>query len=136
MGASIRLKLHHLRTGALLSATLLTVCSCSVGTTPPGAAPDRSGNIRLAVVNHHWLDVAIYVIHDGQRTRLGMAGGSARTELSLPSRLLGAGRELQLYGDPIGSAEHAITEPILVQPGQFIEWLLQPGLERSTVGVY
>jgi hypothetical protein len=136
MGASIRPELHHLRTGALLSATLLTVCSCSAGTTSPAPAPDRPGNIRLAVVNHHWLDVAIYVIHDGQRTRLGMAGGSARTELSLPPRLLGVGRELRLYGDPIGSAEQAMTEPILVQPGQFIEWLLETELGRSTVGVY
>jgi hypothetical protein len=137
MPASSRTRVHHLRTGALLSATLLSVCSCSVGTAPPASAtPDRSEDIRLAVVNRHWLDVTIYVVHDGQRTRLGVAGGSASTEMSLPPRLLGVGRELRLLGDPIGSAEYAVTEPIFVQPGQFIEWQLDSGLERSTVGVY
>ena len=65
-----------------------------------------------------------------------VAGGSAHTNMVLPARLLGVGRELQLYGDPIGSSELAITEVIIVQPGQFIEWLLESGLARSTVGVY
>ncbi len=54
----------------------------------------------------------------------------------LPAHLLGVGRDLQLYGDPIGSSELAITEVIIVLRGQFIEWLLEPGLDRSTVGVY
>jgi hypothetical protein len=93
-------------------------------------------NIPLQITNHHYLDITIYAIHDGQRTRIGVAGGSAHTSMVLPSRLLGVGRELQLYGDPIGSSERAITEVVVVQPGQFIEWLLESGLSRSTVGVY
>jgi hypothetical protein len=80
--------------------------------------------------------VTIYVIHDGQRTRVGVAGGTAETQMVLPSRLLGVGRDIQLYGDPIGSSEQAITEVLLIQPGQFIEWSLEWGLERSTVAVY
>jgi hypothetical protein len=64
-----------------------------------------------------------------------MAGGSAQTRMVVPSRLLGVG-SVQLYGDPIGSPERAITEVIIVQPGQFIEWLLESALARSTVGVY
>ncbi|HEX2250223.1 MAG TPA: hypothetical protein VHH32_07720 [Gemmatimonadales bacterium] len=56
--------------------------------------------------------------------------------MMLPHRLLGVGRELQLYGDPIGSTERAITEVVVVQPGQFVEWLLESGLARSTVAVY
>jgi hypothetical protein len=99
-------------------------------------APAPAENIPLEITNHHYLDITIYAIHDGQRTRLGVAGGSAHTDMVLPSRLLGVGRELRLYGDPIGSSERAITEVIVVQPGQFIQWLLESGLERSTVGVY
>jgi hypothetical protein len=102
----------------------------------PAVAPAPLENIPLQITNHHYLDIIIYAVHDGQRTRLGVAGGSAHTNLVLPSRLLGVGRELQLYGDPIGSSELAMTEVIIVQPGQFIEWLLEPGLDRSTVGVY
>jgi hypothetical protein len=92
--------------------------------------------IRLEIDNHHYLDVTIYAVHDGQLTRLGVAGGSAHTEMMLPARLLGAGRELRLYGDPVGSSDRAVSEVIVVQPGQYIEWLLEPGLDRSTISVY
>jgi hypothetical protein len=138
MGAAIRLKLRRLRTAVILSATVVSACGGLSGkkSSDPDAPTGRSGDIPLQVVNHHWLDVTIYVIHDGQRTRLGVAGGSAQTRMVVPTGLLGVGRQLQLYGDPIGSPERAITEVIIVQPGQFIEWLLESGLARSTVGVY
>jgi hypothetical protein len=138
MGAAIRFKLRRLRTAVILSATVVSACGGLSGkkSSDSDAPTGRSGAIPLQVVNHHWLDVTIYVIHDGQRTRLGVAGGSAQTRMVVPTGLLGVGRQLQLYGDPIGSPERAITEVIIVQPGQFIEWLLESGLARSTVGVY
>lgn len=138
MPSSIAFKLRNLRTAGTLTAAILSACGCFFGQPPADAAgaSQWSGEIPLQIVNHHWLDVTIYVIHDGQRTRLGVAGGSAHTRMMLPHRLLGVGRELQLYGDPIGSTERAITEVVVVQPGQFVEWLLESGLARSTVAVY
>jgi hypothetical protein len=128
-------KLHPLGMACTL---LLTASGCFFGSKPPDPVTDAnwSGDVPLQVVNHHWLDVTVYVIHDGQRTRLGVAGGTAETQMMLPSRLLGVGGDIQLYGDPIGSTERAITEVLVVHPGQFIEWLLEWGLERSSVGVY
>jgi hypothetical protein len=121
-----------------MGVLLLVTAACFLGRNAPDASVDAggSGDVPLQIVNHHWLDVTIYVVHDGQRTRVGVAGGSAHTAMVLPSRLLGVGRELQLFGDPIGSPERAITEVVVVQPGQFIQWLLESRLERSTVGVY
>jgi hypothetical protein len=118
--------------------SLLGGGGCFFGSKPPEPAPDASlsGDVPLDVVNHHWLDVTVYVIHDGQRTRLGVAGGNAETQMVLPYRLIGLGGDVQLYGDPIGSAERAVTEVLVVHPGQFIQWSLEWGLERSTVGVY
>ena len=129
-------KLHPL--GLACTLLLLTASGCFLGSKPPDAIADAnwSGDVPLQVVNHHWLDVTVYVIHDGQRTRLGVASGTAETQMVLPSRLLGVGGDIQLYGDPIGSTERAITEVLVVHPGQFIEWLLEWGLERSSVGVY
>ncbi len=131
-------KLRHLRTAGILTAAVLSACGCFFGksSTDAAGASEWSAEIPLQVINHHWLDVTIYVLHGGQRTRLGVAGGSAQTRMSLPPSLLRAGRELQLYGDPIGSTERAITEVVVVQPGQSIEWLLESGLDRSTVSVY
>jgi hypothetical protein len=122
----------------LVGILLLTASGCFFGSKPPDTGSEASwmGDVPLHVVNHHWLDVTVYVIHDGQRTRVGVAGGTAETQMVLPSRLLGVGRDIQLYGDPIGSPEQAITEVLVIQPGQFIEWSLEWGLERSSVGVY
>src|SRR5918994_4924382 len=134
--AQIHVRSTHLRVTALLWALAAANFGCFLGKNDSPAGAPLSSDVPVQVVNHHWLDVTIYVIHDGQRTRLGVAGGSAETRLELPSHLLGVGRDIQLYADPIGSLDDAITEVIVVQPGQFIEWLLESGLERSTVGVY
>ena len=118
---------------ALVTAASLAGCSHKAD---PTVVPDPLEKIPLEINNRHYLDITIYAIHDGQRTRLGVAGGSAHTEIMLPARILGVGRDVQLLGDPIGSPERALTEVIIVKPGQFIEWLLESGLDRSTVGVY
>jgi hypothetical protein len=137
MSALIAAKPRTLRTTTILFAAALSASSCLFGKSASDSGAASGGEeIPLQVVNHHWLDVTIYVIHGGQRTRVGVAGGSAQTQMMLPSRLLRAGGELRLYGDPVGSPELAITEVIVVQPGQSIEWLLESGLERSTVSVY
>jgi hypothetical protein len=122
----------------LFSGFMTAAVGCFFGSKArePAETPPWIGDVPLQVINHHWLDVTIYVIHDGQRTRLGVAGGSAETRMAVPPHLLGVGSDLQLYGDPIGSSDRAVTEVIVVQPGQFIEWLLESGLERSTVAVY
>ena len=124
------------RSAVLLLGLAVTGVACFLGKKDPPAAASWSEDVPVFIINHHWLDITIYVIHDGQRTRLGVAGGTAETQMMLPSRLLGVGRDIQLYGDPIGSSERALTEVIVVQTGQFIQWLLEPTLERSTVGVY
>jgi hypothetical protein len=118
---------------ASLAAATLGSCSHKRG---PGVGPAPAEEIPLQIDNRHYLDITIYALHDGQLTRLGVAGGNAHTTLMLPGRLLGAGRELRLFGDPIGSPDRAVTEVIVVQPGQYIQWELEPGLERSTVSVY
>ena len=98
------------------------------------AAP--AGEIALQVTNHNYLDVVVYVLHDGQRTRIGTVTGSSSQVFYLPVRLLGQGHEIQLYGDAIGSPDFARTERLIIQPGQYIEWTLESDLNRSSVGVY
>ena len=92
--------------------------------------------IALNVTNHNYLDVVVYVLHDGQRTRVGMVSGSSSTVFFLPPRLIGQGREIRLYGDAIGSDAYAVTDVLIVQRGQYIEWTLETDLRRSSVGVF
>ncbi|HEV2749389.1 MAG TPA: hypothetical protein VGV12_02575 [Gemmatimonadales bacterium] len=92
--------------------------------------------IALNVTNHNYLDVVVYVLHDGQRTRVGMVSGSSSTVFFLPTRLLGLGREIRLFGDAIGNDAYAVTDVLIVQRGQYIEWTLETDLRRSSVGVF
>jgi hypothetical protein len=94
------------------------------------------GDLALNVTNHNYLDVVVYVLHDGQRTRVGTVSASSSTVFFFPTRLLGQGREIRLYGAAIGNDDYAITDVLVVQRGQYIEWTLETDLRRSSVGVY
>jgi hypothetical protein len=104
--------------------------------TPPPAPDDRAADIALEIANHNWLDVIIYVVRDGQPMRVGIASASSSASFTLPARLLGQGRELRLWGHPIGGSGGTLTETVVVQPGQWIEWTLESDLSRSAIGVY
>jgi hypothetical protein len=138
MRGSIRPNLRTLRTAVVLSATVLTTSDCFFGKRAPshGDPPDWAGDIPLQVVNHNWLDMTIYVIHGGQRTRVGQVPGSGSTTFSLSRLILGQGREIQLFADPIGSPEQVTSQTLVVLPGQYIEWTLETSLARSSAGVY
>jgi hypothetical protein len=129
--------LQPVRFPALLAAVLGTVLLVGCSGKRQAAVPPRPvEKIAVRVTNHHFLDVVVYAVCEGQRTRIGVASGSGSTQMNVPRRLLGPGQEVQLIGDAIGSEERAVTETIIVQPGQFIELLLESRLARSSVGVY
>jgi hypothetical protein len=102
----------------------------------PVVAADADSDVPLEIANHNWLDVIIYVVRDGQPTRIGIANASSSARFTLPARLLGQGREVRLWGHPIGGTGGTLTESVVVQPGQWIEWTLESDLDRSVIGVY
>jgi hypothetical protein len=129
-----------LRLQAALVALLLAAPGCFVfnrnkaGRQPTVDVPESE--IALSITNHNYLDVVVYVLHDGLRTRVGTVTGSSSTVFFLPARLLGQAREIELYGDAIGNETYARTERLIVQRGQYIEWTLETDLRRSSVGVF
>ena len=130
-----------LRLRVALAALLLAAPACFVFNRGSKAAPSLAidapeGEIALSVTNHNYLDVVIYVLHDGLQTRVGTVTGSSSAVFFLPARLLGLAREIRLYGDAIGSDAYARTDILVVQRGQYIEWTLETDLRRSSVGVY
>lgn len=100
------------------------------------ATADPRGEFALAVTNHHWLDVTIYVVHDGERSRVGTVTASSTETFLLSGRLLGVTRQMYLIGKALGSSELIRTEILTVQPGQHVEWTLEHTLRRSSVAVY
>jgi hypothetical protein len=134
----MRRSLRQLR--LFLLAGLLPAAACnhaqSDSARPPTPAVASREAIPLKIANHNWLDVIIYVIRDGQPSRVGIANASSSASFTLPSWMLGQGRELRLWGHPIGGTGGTLTESVVVQPGQWIEWTLEDDLDRSAIGVY
>lgn len=125
--------------GRLASPGLLAALAagCFVfGRGKPAVSGARAAEIALNVTNHNYLDVVIYVLHDGQQTRVGTVTGSSSAVFYLQAWLVGQAHEVRLYGAPIGSTARASTETLIVQPGQIIEWTLETDLRRSSVAVY
>jgi hypothetical protein len=118
------------------AALALLVAGAAACASHRPAPVDPRGEFALSVINHHWLDVTIYVVHNGERTRVGTVTASSSERFLLAGRLLGATREVYLIGDVVGSPEVVRTEILLVQPGQYIEWTLENPLRRSSVAVY
>src|SRR5258706_12829975 len=134
-------RVRALRLRAALAALLLVAPACFVfnrgskaAASPANDVPE--GEIALTVTNHNYLDVVVYVLHDGLQTRIGTVTGSSSALLFLRERLLGMGHELQLYGRAIGTDAFARTQTLIITPGQYIEWTLETDLRRSSVGVF
>ena len=119
---------------ALVVMLLIAGVGCSHHRRQTSDAPPE--DITLQVTNHNWLDVTIYVVHDGVRTRVGLVTASSDQEFILSARMIGQSHELMLIGEAVGSGDAARTDVLAVRPGQRIEWTLESDLRRSSVGVY
>ncbi len=119
----------------LLCAALIVTAAC--GSHRRRAATDSGPpDVTLQVTNHNFLDVTVFVLHDGQRLRIGLVTGSTTQSFVLPGHMVALSHELALLGDAVGSPVFARTETLIVRPGQRIEWTLETDLRRSSVGVY
>ena len=130
---------------AILAATscalILGLSACASGRAKPGDRPRPTGAdardaaATMSVENRNWQDVVIYAIHDGTRTRLGTVTAATTASFFLKSLVVHAGSELQFVAHAIGERRMFASERVLVQPGQHVEWLLESGLERSSLTV-
>ena len=122
----------HLVTALLLVVSLVTACHSRPDLESQGPAD----GVPIEISNHNWSDVIIYVVRDGYQSRLGVATAASASSFVLPRYMLGQAGELQLFGHPIGAQGSAMTETVIVQPGQWVEWTLESDLGRSAIGVF
>jgi len=91
----------------------------------------------LQVVNHHWGDVDIYVIRDGQRSRVGQVTASTEENFVLSKSVMSGGGTLQFQARAVGSTGAISSEAISVRPGGMqITWTLENNLSRATLAFY
>jgi hypothetical protein len=118
-----------------ICATLAGLAACS---RQPAAdtQPNPDEGWTLTVINHHWLDVSVYVMSDGGRSHVALVPATQTQSFEMPARMITGGRLITIEANPIGANRTVRTERLLVQGGQRVEWTLETGLERSTVAVY
>ena len=91
---------HALKWLSLPALLLLLSTSCA-GKQKETTQPLPTGPTSLRIENQNWLDVTIYVVHDGQRSRLGAATAARTTNMAIPPNLLGQLGAIRLVADPV-----------------------------------
>lgn len=104
---------------------MLAAGCASIRQSRPGSS-QYAPRTYVEVDNRGLTDMTIYVIEGGQRIRLGLASGNARTELPIPPHIVSHARRLQFLADPIGSRRNAISDSIHVERGDRVTLIIPP----------
>lgn len=103
-----------------------------------GLGSEESGEdapVEVAVTNYNWSTVHVYAYGGGQRASLGLLSTNESATWKVPSSLVSSHRDLRLIAEPVGSSERHVSEPIMFEPGDRIEWTLQNSLVQSSIMV-
>ena len=92
--------------------------------------------IELSVANHNWLDVVVFVVHGGQRTRLVTVTAAKNASALIPEHALRHHGQIRLLAHAVGNPETFLSEVIVVRRGMRIDWTLESDLKRSSVAIW
>lgn len=139
MGAPLNAASSGAGTGRLAALLLLTLAAVACAAAGAGSAPaDRPAEARatvLEVENLNWQDMHIYVLAGGQRWSIGQVTSLSQRAFELPDGVFGAGRDIVFLADPVGSVVAYHSDPVLLEPGDRVEWTLQNRLSQSSLFV-
>jgi hypothetical protein len=115
-----------MRAVPLLLLLSLLLGACSHGGGSPKVASDPNAAATVEVQNQGFPDMTIYVLSQGVRVRLGLAGGHSTSRFPIPGYLLRGERLVRFVADPIGGSRQPVSEEIAVQPGETVELTIPP----------
>jgi len=117
---------------AALVALTIDGAACA---TKKGSAQPQPERTAVTVKNDNWLDVTIFAVRGGARTRLGFVTGMSRGTFPVPSDFAPDGT-LQLMVDPVGGHNVYVTDRIVVNSGQRVELTVAQVLRMSSFSVW
>ena len=126
---------------ALLTAVVVATSACGGFGRQPGSAnpvmerEEEPQEISVQVRNNAWAAIHVYAIMGAQWESLGVVSSQNTADYTIPRGMIGGRGEIRLVADPIGSTEGYFSDPILVEPGDRVEWTLQNNLALSSVMV-
>jgi hypothetical protein len=128
--------LRAARTVGLSLLVGLALLGCRKRDAETRPAPDPNLPVPVQIENHFMGDVTIYLVRGSLRQRLGMVTALGSAEYTFPWRWLSQSGSSRLLAYPIAGARAQLSEPLILQPGQWIKWTLEADLDRSSMAVY
>lgn len=118
------------RTTAAVLAAALLLTGCSLVAGGPSMAEGEAekqekGPATAAVTNDSWFNLQVYVADDTRRDLLGNVPSYETTTFEIPRSIAAASGEIQLVADPVGATNEYLSAPVLIGPGQVVEWTVQ-----------
>jgi hypothetical protein len=100
------------------------------------AAPSPlADGFELTLNNRHWLDINIFVQHDGESSRVTTVTASSSQSLILPMWMLGESKLVRIIAEPVGEEGSYTTDLLRVELGQSVEVNVESTLSRSNYSV-
>ncbi len=99
----------------------------------PTAASEQT---TVRVVNDNWNDITVYAFRNGYRRRLGTVTSFTNRVFVLPRAFLVPSSDLRLIADPIGPRGTYVSEALVVNPGDVVEWRLLNNIRLSNIFIY
>jgi hypothetical protein len=120
---------------AVTLAASLTGCATTGGgqRSADGSDPDR---MEVLVQNHNWADMNVYLERGGMRTRLGTVTTASTRVFVVPRGISSRSGSFRLLADPIGGSATYMTAPLLISPGQTVEFTIENHVNISSVAVW
>jgi hypothetical protein len=100
-----------------------------------GAPSPLADGFELTLNNHHWLDINVFVLHDGEASRVTTVTASSSQSLILPLWMLGESKIVRIIAEPVGEAGSYATDQLRVDPGQSVELNVESVLSKSNYSV-
>ena len=120
----------------VLAAVCVGACARRAHRGEPDLTYVYAQDVPVEVENQHFLDVNVYVLAQGNRTRIGSATGSRTTTLMIPKAFLsGYAGTVQLAADPVGSTQGLVSEGFTLRPGDIVHWTIASNLAHSSVAI-
>jgi hypothetical protein len=141
-GSAAGLRRHAVRLPAVLAlvaagALLAGACASAGGKqVSPEEAAAREAPVTLLVKNYNWNTVHVYVVGAGVSVSMGQLTSMGTATYEIPRSVLASDRSIRLIADPIGSRRAYISEPVLVSPGDQVEWTINNLLVHSVISVH
>lgn len=119
---------------------ILTVATPAMSTaqdeTPTETTPETLASLpdpMVIVANHNWLDVHVYASSPaGGQVSLGVVTSHTTREFELPAIFFGAGGDVHVIADPIGSRDSYVTPAVVADPGTNVVVRIENALNLSS----